>query len=268
MKKFPSIVFVLTCLTVLSSVPHAHAQLALGAAGTYAQDFDTLPLSGTIPWINNVTLAGWFAQREIGTLDLVASTGSATGGALYSYGASGSSERALGSLGSSGTGAFAWGVIFQNTSSTALTFSNISYVGEEWRRGATGKVDTVDFDYRIDPVAATNLLAASGWTAINALDFTNPNTAGGSGALDGNNAANRVAISFAPSLTLAPGQFITFRWLDIDHAGSDNGLAIDNVSFSYEASAAVVTAVPESSSGVVTAVMALLLMATRHWKKP
>lgn len=225
------------------------AQVIINTTGLYPQNFNTLPLSGTTAWGNNATLPGWYAQRAVGTLDLVASTGSATGGALYSFGATGSSERALGSLGSSGTGNFAWGVVFQNTSLSNLTFTDFSFVGELWRRGATGKIDTIEFDYRLGSTAPTDLLAASGWTAVNALDFTNPNTPGGASALDGNNAANRLTLSTTLNLVLAPGQFVTFRWLDIDHPGTDNGLAIDDVSIAYVAAPAILAAaVPEPST--------------------
>jgi hypothetical protein len=244
------------------------AQIALSTAGTYTQSFDTLPVSGTIVWTNNVTLPGWYAQRAVGPLEIVASTGSSTGGAFYNFGAAFSSERALGSLGSGTTGSVAWGVIFQNTSVNALVFTDFNYAGELWRRGATGKIDTLEFDYRLGLMAATDLLAATGWTAANALDFSNPNTAGGTSALDGNNAANRTLLSATLNLTLAPGQFVTFRWLDVDHSGADNGLAIDNVAISITAPApvGVVTAVPEpaTSGWAVAAVLTTSIILRRR----
>lgn len=228
----------------------AQAQAVINTTGLYTQNFNTLLLSGTTGWVNNTTLPGWYAQRAVGTLDITASTGSATGGSLYSFGSASSTERALGSLGSSGTGNFAWGVIFQNTALTNLTFTDFSFIGELWRRGATGKIDKIEFDYRLGSTAPTDLLAASGWTAVNALDFTNPNTAGGASALDGNNAANRLALSTNLDLVLAPGQFVTFRWLDIDHSGTDNGLGIDDVSIAYVVATPVgfAAAVPEPST--------------------
>jgi PEP-CTERM motif len=254
----------------LSLTALSHAQLALNTTGTYTQDFNTLPTSGTIAWANNTTLAGWFAQRETGVLNLVASTGSLTGAALYDFGSTASTDRALGSIGSGTTGDVAWGVIFSNTSADTLTFGNFDYTGELWRRGATGKVDTLEFDYQIGAVAVTNLMTAGGWTAVNALDFTNPNTAGGAGALDGNNAANRTTLSTVLNLALAPGQFITFRWLDIDHPGTDNGLAIDNVSIAYSAAAAPpLAAVPEPSTyGLLAAgVLAGIVMKRQRHRR-
>ncbi|HEX2854870.1 MAG TPA: PEP-CTERM sorting domain-containing protein [Opitutaceae bacterium] len=256
---------------LLGLASFAQAQVIINTTGLYRQNFNTLPLSGTTPWVNNTTLAGWYAQRAVGTLEIAASTGSATGGALYSFGPAASPERALGSLGSSGTGNLAWGVIFQNTSLTNLTFTDVTFAGELWRRGATGKIDTIEFDYRLGPVAFTDLLAASGWTAVNALDFSNPNTAGGAAALDGNNAANRLALSSNLNLVLAPGQFVTFRWLDIDHTGTDNGIAIDDVSIAYVAAAPVIviaSAVPEPSTyGLFAAALLAGLAAFRRRRR-
>lgn len=252
---------------LLGLASFAPAQVLINTTGLYSQNFNTLPLSGTTGWLNNTTLPGWYAQRAVGTLEIAASTGSSTGGALYSFGAASSTERALGSLGSSGTGNLAWGVIFQNTALTNLTFTDFTFTGELWRRGATGKIDTIEFDYRLGAIAPADLLAAGGWTAVNALDFTNPNTAGGASALDGNNAANRLALSTTLNLVLTPNQFVAFRWLDIDHTGTDNGLAIDDVSIAYVAAPIVVvaSAVPEPSTyGVFAAVFLAGLAALRR----
>jgi hypothetical protein len=64
------------------------------------------------------------------------------------------------------------------------------------------------------------------------LDFTNPiKTAGTASALDGNSAANRVAISGSiPSLAIANGATFWIRWNDLNASGTDDGLAIDDFS--------------------------------------
>ena len=73
--------------------------------GSYAQNFDSLPATGTaIPWANDSTLAGWslFNKDKAAIATYLAGTGSATNGSFYSFGAAGATERALGVVISSG----------------------------------------------------------------------------------------------------------------------------------------------------------------------
>ena len=46
----------------------------------------------------------------------------------------------------------------------------------------------------------------------------------------GRQGVNRVPIAPITGLSLAPGNEILLRWADIDHAGNDHGLAIDDFS--------------------------------------
>src|SRR5262249_49177624 len=58
-----------------------------------------------------------------------------------------------------------------------------------------------------------------------------PVTAGSVGALDGNAAANRAAISFTiTGLSIANGATFFIRWLDFNASGADDGLAVDDFS--------------------------------------
>ncbi len=98
---------------------HSHAQISLVASNagpnevalgqTYVQDFNTLPSSGSVAWVDNTTLRGWYANLTAGQVsagNMVAyspgtvsavNTGSVGGSAtLNSLGGSGSSNRALG----------------------------------------------------------------------------------------------------------------------------------------------------------------------------
>ena len=65
-------------------------------------------------------------------------------------------------------------------------------------------------------------------------------------ALDGNAAANRVAISYALPVVIPSGQEIMLRWEDINDSGNDHGLAIDDLSISatFSANAPIVPACP------------------------
>jgi MYXO-CTERM domain-containing protein len=224
-------------------------QLALNSSGTYSQNFDALPSSGASNvWSNNNTLAGWSAQRVVGAQNTIAaSTGSSSNGSLYSFGSSGDADRALGSVGASSTGNLAWGVSFQNASAQTLTFGSLQYVGELWRRATPVEAETLSFSYLVSNSAISDLFSGT-WTPVSALDFTNPNAPTPTGAVDGNLAANRVSLSSPLTLSLMSGQFVFFRWLDLDHGGNDNGLAIDDFSVSYTLVPPAFAAVPEPAT--------------------
>jgi endonuclease I len=200
-------------------------------AGYYRQNFDALPSAGTTNWTDNSTLAGWYAQRAASnTTTIVATNGGSSTGGLYSFGTTGSPDRALGSLGSGGSGAVAWGVAFRNGTAGLLSFTSLSYTGEQWRSGGTNSAaQALSFSYQIGS-GASDLTAGSdsAWNLLPSLDFTSPVNNTASGALNGDLEANRVAVSSGLDLILAPGAWITFRWHDLDHSGNDHGLAIDD----------------------------------------
>lgn len=218
-------------ITVLDidEVPGGGGTLITGP-GFSTQNFDALPDSGTPTWTDNVTIPGWSAQRTGNGTTITSNTGSSSTGALYSYGTT--TDRALGSLGSSNAsaGSFAFGVSFKNDTGGPLTLTTLSYAGEQWRNGGGGNSQSITFSYQIGNSSVTSLTPGSdsGWTPVSALDFTSPVNTTGAGLLDGNAAANRSLRSANLNLQLAPGQWIAFRWRDIDHSGSDHGLAIDD----------------------------------------
>ena len=203
---------------------------SISGAGRYLQNFDVLPGAGTNSWSNNTTLAGWRAQRTGSATTIISGNGSSADGGLYSFGQTGSADRALGSVGSANlvAGSFAWGVVLQNTSSNTVALTSLAYAGEQWRNGGASAQD-VTLSYQAG--AATNLSPGSdaGWTAFSGADFVSPVTGGVAGPLDGNNSANRVILSRDLDVAIAPGESITLRWRDVDHSGSEHGLAVDDL---------------------------------------
>lgn len=225
-------------VTVLASVATpAFAQVSLTALDVpYTQNFDGLPASGTATWSNNSTLPGWFQARTGTGMTIVADTGLGNGGNLYSYGASGDADRALGSIGSgnAAAGDFYWGVRLQNHTGGTITSLDVAYTGEQWRNGgATGTAaqQTVAFSYLAGSPTVSGSLAEfqSAGSAVAALDFTSPVTTASAGALNGNLAANRNARTATISgLNLPDGAEIMLRWADPNHVGNDHGLSIDD----------------------------------------
>ena len=198
----------------------------------YTQNFDTLSPSGSATWTNNSTIPGWFHARTGTGTTIVANDGSSNAGNLYSYGTGTATDRALGSLGSGNAaiGNLFWGVRLQNNSGTTITSLEIQYIGEQWRNSAAA-AQTISFSYLIGSPTVTGSLAEfqSAGVAESQLDFTGPITGGAAGALDGNLAANRVAIAFTISgLSIPNGTEVMLRWSDPDHTGADHGLSIDD----------------------------------------
>jgi hypothetical protein len=153
-------------------------------------------------------------------------------GDTYSFGAGTDSERAFGTLQSSSL-VSRIGAQLRNDSGLAVTEITVNYTGEQWRLGATGRADTLKFEYSANATGLND--PAANWTPALALDFDSPTTTGATGALDGNASANRTAISAAINgLNVAPNATLWVRWSDVGVAGSDDGLAIDDVSFSVD----------------------------------
>ncbi len=216
------------------------------AGGTYTQNFDTLVTTGTAqPWTNDTTLAGWslFRQPAPGTAipTINAGDGTSNAGSFYSFGTGTTAERALGGAASGGayfgspaSGAVAgWMALAINngTSSSIPTF-NLNYDGEQWRNGGNATAQTMSVEYGFGS-AFTDVTT---WNpAGTAFDFASPIHTATASALDGNAAANRQANlggTIAPAGGWAPGSTLWFRWIENNDAGSDHGLALDNVAFS------------------------------------
>jgi len=202
----------------------------------YLQDFDSLlPKKGKssdLPQGWSLAEFGKHADDKIRADD-----GSKSTGGIYSYGSKGSTDRALGSLrGADGTyGLF--GTSFQNSSDAIINSLNLSFTGEEWRLGAQGRQDRLQFQYSLN----ASSLTSGTWLNAPQLDFLTPNTIG-VGAHDGNLVVNQKQISGTINfLSIPSGGTFWIRWVDAPVAGGgpEDGLAVDNFSIS---------AVPETST--------------------
>ncbi len=259
------------------------AQVLLSGGLTYTQNFDSLsnaPDAGSATWTDNATpgLTGWFASRAYtaGTTSAYGpfayttyriGNGSANNGSVWSFGTSGASDRALGSLGSGTPKTNVFGVWFKNDTASTVNTLTVGYTGEEWRNGGNTAVQTLAFSYQVNSTGFTSPIGVdsapnNGWVGFSALDFLTPTTGATATALDGNAAANRTV--FAPTVltgvTLNPGDSIFIRWLDIDDSGNDHGLAVDDFSFSA-------SVVPEPSAAALIGLASFGLICWRRTRR-
>ena len=196
--------------------------------GSYSEDFNTLEANTT----SSIAPTGWLFN-ETGTnanTTYAASDGSGGtfSGNTYSFGSAGSSERAFGETRSNSL-VSTIGAFFINNTGATLTSLTITYTGEQWRLGTTGRNDRMDFQYSTN---ATNLTTGT-WTDADGLDFIAPNGSGTPGALDGNAANDRRTITYIISGLLIPnGAQFGIRWTDYDVTGAEDGLAVDDFSMS------------------------------------
>lgn len=218
-------------LALIGLASLAFGQISLTAAGTaYTQNFDTLASTGSA---NSTTLTGALEGWSIiesgsnANTTYAANDGSGNGGNTYSYGSTGSTDRALGGLASNNL-TTAFGAQFTNNTGAPLTSLLISYVGEEWRYGgSTAAVDLLAFEYSLN---ATSLESGT-WTAVSSLNYNTTNTAAANGAVDGNNVANRTVVSGSiTGLNIPNGATVWIRFTDVNITGNDDGLAIDDFS--------------------------------------
>src|SRR6185295_8987137 len=99
-------------------------------------------------------------------------TGTSTGGAAYSYGSSGASDRALGSqAATTNSNVPRFGALIRNTTGQTLTEFTLTYRQEQWRVGSASVATTLVFSYQVNPSTAS--IDASGtFTTVSALGCT------------------------------------------------------------------------------------------------
>lgn len=144
--------------------------------------------------------------------------GASNTGGIWSYGATGSDERALGYLGSGNAAAttFAASTTFVNNTGAVITGLNIGYDAEQWRFAAS-RLNGFTVSFSIDGGEYTNL---------DSLLFV-PSVTGTTGTPTITTLTQQVS-----DLSVAPGSSISLKFLSDrgPGAGSSQGVAIDNLS--------------------------------------
>ena len=248
----------------------ANAQINYNG-GAYSENFDGLLNSGSaaLTGVGAIgaqasipNLTGWQVARVAGTAStaftIVADTGTASTGRIYSYGSASSTDRALGSL-ASGTTAAGIGTSLLNSSSDTFHRITLSFDREIWTVQGTTTTstfkDTLAFAYGFSSggIAGSSFLTNSSMAAFPALDAFSPasneiisvtDASNPVRARDGNSATYQQNVTATiQGLDWAPGQTLFIRWNDSDTGGFDAGIGIDNLT--------LVAAIPEPSCGAL-----------------
>jgi hypothetical protein len=230
-------------------------------ANSYTQDFDSL---GTTTISNVVSLTigvqtslggavtnalnGWYAAKiagSSGSANIVADSGGGSSGAIYNYGSTNSpanTDRSLGGL-ASGSLTPGFGALIKNETGQTLQGVQISFISKLWRSSTSS--NSLTFGYGLvdgSAITTASFLTAAGASPLVAADVVYPAAATG-GAVDGNLPANQIAFNNVTiPQEIAPGEILFIRWQDFDGAGSDAGIAIDNISLTALADAPPATA--------------------------
>ena len=210
--------------------------VALMAIGTtYNQDFNALAASGT--GNTKTTLpAGWdFVEEDVdgsGTADDTYSAGNPSTGNTYSLGASGSADRAFGTV-VNGVVSPTIGAGFVNSTGQTITHLLVRYTGEQWRNGNQARPSQDRLDVQISTTAPDVAGSSGTYTDLAGLSFYGPNYNTGSStgglAYDGNAAGNRTNLVASVPVSIAPGQTFFLRWVDYNApSGADDALGVDD----------------------------------------
>ncbi|MCA6453950.1 MAG: hypothetical protein IM582_12290, partial [Chitinophagaceae bacterium] len=216
------------------------------AGSVYTQNFDGLPASGSFsltgkgpftlsePPIRALNLGGWQLLMTAGSnanASFATGTGSSTGNGVYSLGNAGSTDRALGSL-ASGTGIYAFGLILTNQTGSILNSFTVSFTAEQWRKGGASNKNTWSFRYKTGTMTQ---IADTGLIVEPRLDFSSLTSTSPASSLNGNLPDNRQRISVTlTGISWKKGEQLLLRWDDADENGSDDVMAMDDLSFSAD----------------------------------
>jgi len=215
--------FVLIALLCITGP--AWAQISIpNTSFTYTENFNTLPISGTG---HTAVPAGWafFETSSAFGANTTFRAGDASGAWFeqtydtYSFGATGNSDRAFGSITSTGQDSLntTIGACFTNNTGATITSLTITYTGETWQVASQNRVDGLVFQYNQNTTAING---AGTWTAFSALDYFNP----GAPTIGGGSLRHSAVVSSTISgLNIAPGNTFCFRWLNFDATAAAQG---------------------------------------------
>ena len=232
------ILFVCALVVTDASVANAQCVSLTTPGAAYTQDFNSLSnVAGSTT--NNLTIPGWFMTESGGGArdneQYAVDGGGSNTGDTYSYGADGSTDRALGGL-LSGTLNPTFGACFTNNTGTPITTITVQYTGKQFRVGTANRTDRIDFQYSLD---ATSLTTGT-YTNEDLLDYAGPQSAT-TGKVANITSVGPTTIS---GLAIPNGASFWIRWTDYNASGADDGLAVDDFSLTPAANGGPVASNP------------------------
>ena len=272
----------------LTALQYAQASVSYSTAGsTYSQNFDSLPNTpsnaslgnsptgwtddNASPGAGNFSIVGWYLYHPISQTEggfnghqrVRVTSGGTTTGAFYSFGSVGSTDRALGDIGSATLAADGANIYIalrlSNNTGQALNSFTVGYTGEQWRDAGVSTAETMTFSWSTTATSVSD--PTSSFNNVAALNWTTPKATGTAAALDGNNAANQVVLSpvTVTGLDWEPGTDLWLRFTDVQLVAlADAGMGIDDFTFSAD------TVVPEPSTFALVGLGAVGLLIRRR----
>jgi hypothetical protein len=187
--------------------------------------------SGNTGGLGISAMAGWYGHDVLAS-KFGATDGDQTTGGQISFGLPASSNRALGLLATSSTGATAFGAKLINETGSDLHYLSLAFTAELWRQSNLPKI--LQFSYYIDPTG-TGSFPANATAFVPSLNVSFPTSAAAVGgvAADGTSAANQMNLSVLnQGVTNWPsGAALWLIWEMPDSTGKAQGLAIDDLTF-------------------------------------
>jgi autotransporter-associated beta strand protein len=263
------------------------------AGAVYAQTFDSLPDPGTttVDSGNPITIngtnyslsnpfdfaypisapgggglgltssmAGWYGWAGT-TAKLGASAGDQTTGGIISFGPSSSvitaTNRSLGLLATTTSGATAFAARILNQSGVALTNMNLAFTAELWRQQTSAK--TISVFYYIDHTGTNGFSINNMTGTLPSLDISFATGAKATGA-NGPIATAPLSVANQAIPDWLPGAALWLVWEMTNDTSSSQGLGIDNLAFSatgftppylsiIQSNASVILSWPVSATG-------------------
>ncbi len=261
------------------------APIPLTGNTTYTQNFNALAVptaagdaAAATTWTDDVTISGWYLYRAgngaavpgfAGTNFAYRYTDGSAGptvGNLYSMGVASNPDRAFATPSTTAAGEMAGIAVFHNTSVKVLELTNLAYNAEVLRTNngaANTESITVWYNKAATQAALLTLTQAAttaavypttketgpnanyitGWTRLSEMDYTLPAQTPGVVNLT-------TPISAAPTTAVRvnPGEFFAVRWGNVNSAGTDADMGIDDVSLTFaEVNVATISATPATA---------------------